>query len=133
MVHECLHGIFFADPAYREASFELWDSLDDEEAAFWRGFFGWMHYDTGNLYLMVNELQAYLLQQPIPQAEGYFRSHRSIPALQSGPAQGAVNAVLARSGGPFRTRAEEARQMLYVAAGISIERLFCLEEAEPEG
>ncbi len=134
MVHECIHGIFFSSEAYREASFRFWEELSEEELAYWELFFGWMSYDLGNLYLLVNELQAYLLQRPAGQAEYYFHNHRAVPAIRTDPARGDLAAeLLEEQGEPFKRRAEEARELLYRTTGIWIDRLYCLEEtATPE-
>lgn len=129
MVHECIHGIFFSSEAYREASFRFWEELSEEELAYWELFFGWMSYDLGNLYLLVNELQAYLLQRPAGQAEYYFHNHRAVPAIRTDPARGDLAAeLLEEQGEPFKRRAEEARELLYRTTGIWIDRLYCLEE-----
>ncbi len=70
--HESTHAIFFADAAYRAFVKETWTRMDKEEKWFWRLYFGWMNYDTGDDYLMANEYQAYLLQQTLKQVEPYF-------------------------------------------------------------
>lgn len=133
MVHECIHGIFFSSEAYREASFRFWEELSERERAYWELFFGWMSYDLGNLYLMVNELQAYLLQRPVEQAEHYFHNHRAVPAIRTDPAQGDLAAeLLEEPGEPFKRQAETARELLYRTTGIWIDRLYCLEEVVPK-
>ena len=133
MIHEGIHGVFFADPGYREQAFGMWETLTENEKRFWLSFFGWMHYDTDNLYLMVNELQAYLLQQPAEQAEYYFRNHRSVPGLRANPYSAeAVTSLVDGDGEPFLRLAVQAGDLFYDATGISIDRFFCLEETAAE-
>lgn len=128
MVHEAIHGIFFSSEAYREAAFRFWEELSEGERTYWELLFSWMSYDTGNLYLTVNELQAYLLQRPAEQAEYYFRNHRAVPAMKANPEKGKSAAeFLEAPGEPFKERAEEARNLLYETTGIWIDRLYCLE------
>ena len=46
--------------------------MSREEKWFWILYFGWMNYDTNSAYLMANEVQAYLIQQPPSKAQEYF-------------------------------------------------------------
>ncbi len=71
-VHEGAHGIFFTSPEFREFVTELWNSLDSRDRAMWRFFFSWYGYDPADEYLMINEFQAYLLQQRASAAPAYF-------------------------------------------------------------
>ena len=128
LTHEGMHGIFFSSAPYRERCFTVWERLSPEMQLYWDRFFRWMSYDSDNLYLVVNELQAYLLQQRTAEAEYYFRNHRSVPGLEAdGKAGDAVRSLLNGSGTPFRDAAEQVRQELYKTTGIWHERFFCLE------
>ncbi|MDX9827913.1 MAG: hypothetical protein RBT73_09225 [Spirochaetia bacterium] len=72
LTHELSHGIFFADSRYRKFCTDLWTGMPAEEQWFWKLYFGWMNYNTASSYLMANEIQAYLVQQPPGRAEEYF-------------------------------------------------------------
>lgn len=72
LTHESSHGLFFADKRYRDFCISLWNGLSKEEKWYWILYFGWMNYDTSSAYLMANEMQAYLIQQPPQKAEEYF-------------------------------------------------------------
>jgi len=75
LTHEGFHGLFFTDPGYREHTARLWDSFAPVEKEFWRVFLRWRGYDPADSYLVQNELQAYLLQQPVFRARAYFNDH----------------------------------------------------------
>ena len=82
LAHETCHGLFYALPAFREGCFALWRELPPEEQSFWRLFLankglldgrsGYDGYDTENLYLTVNEMQAHVLQLQRGEVPGYF-------------------------------------------------------------
>ena len=72
LTHESSHAIFFADEGYRAYCISMWNAMSQEEKWFWVLYFGWMRYDIGSAYLMANEMQAYLIQQPVRKAEEYF-------------------------------------------------------------
>ncbi len=78
--HESSHALFFYDEAYRKLSSELWDSLSTEARTFWKIHFEYRRYDPSNRYLMVNELQAYLVQQSTGRVDSYYRDN-VIPRL----------------------------------------------------
>lgn len=85
LTHECLHGLFFSLPAYREACFRLWESLEEPERRFWELFLDWSGYDTTERTLVVNEFQAYLLQQERERVEPYFKEVMVSRMLHSRP------------------------------------------------
>lgn len=72
LTHESSHAIFFADERYRQYCISLWEGMSQKEKWFWFLYFGWMNYDISSAYLMANEMQAYLIQQPARKAEEYF-------------------------------------------------------------
>lgn len=71
-VHESSHGIYFTSFEYREFVRTLWESLHEEDRDMWRFFLGWYGYDSDEEDLMINEFQAYLMQQSADEAPGYF-------------------------------------------------------------
>lgn len=128
LIHEGMHGIFFTASAYRNEIFSLWEEFSLQMKTYWDQFFRWMSYDADNLYLVVNEVQAYLLQQLTEKAEYYFRNHRSVPALLDDPRDGGIiQDLLGRDDTPFQDAAEKIREKLYAATGIWHDRLFCLD------
>ncbi len=72
LAHESFHGIFFSSAAYREFCQQLWDSLPKAEKKFYTSFLDSLGYDTADPTLVVNEFQAYLMQQPLKYAGPYF-------------------------------------------------------------
>jgi hypothetical protein len=72
LAHESFHGIFFSSEEYRQFCFTLWDSLPTSDRAFYRAFLDSLGYDAADRYLVVNEFQAYLMQQPLDYAASYF-------------------------------------------------------------
>jgi len=72
LAHESFHGIFFSSEAYRDFCMRLWDSLPEAEKAFYESFLDSLGYDSADPTLVVNEFQAYLMQQPLAYAASYF-------------------------------------------------------------
>lgn len=64
ITHECFHGVFFSVSGFREACAKAWSALTAIEREVWLLFFQTGTYDTSNQYLVINEFQAYLFQQP---------------------------------------------------------------------
>ncbi|QQO11426.1 hypothetical protein JFL75_16940 [Breznakiella homolactica] len=72
MVHESFHGIFFIKEDFRDFSLDRWERLDPAARRFISAYFDYNRYDTADTYLMMNELMAYCLQQPVSRAGQYF-------------------------------------------------------------
>gem|GEM_PF-1150784 len=72
--HESSHALFFQDATYRSLAQEMWASLDAASVRFWMVHFGWRRYDTTDRYLMYNEMQAYLVQQPVSSVKAYYET-----------------------------------------------------------
>jgi hypothetical protein len=126
-VHESAHAIFFADPDYRSFARALWSSVDPRERWFWRTYFAWAGYDVGSDYLMGNEFQAYLLQQPVAEAVAYFSKRKSAELLAKHPELKAkLEAYMAEFGGSFAQRAERLEAWLNVKYGVEAGRTFFL-------
>jgi len=130
-VHESTHAIFFCDAEYRAFARGLWSSLDRREKWFWTTYFAWSGYDVGSDYLMGNEFQAYLLQQPTAAAEDYFTKRKSAEFLEKHPEQGeAVAAYMAEFSGRFAQHARELELWLYRRYGIEAGRTLFLGAAK---
>ena len=63
--HEALHGLYFTHPDYQEAARELWQELNAGERLYWHLLLDAVGYDIEYEWLVVNEFQAYLLQQDV--------------------------------------------------------------------
>lgn len=74
MDHESSHALFFQDEEYRKLSASLWSSLGPEATRFWMQHLAWRRYDTRDEYLRINELQAYLVQQPVSSVKTYYEA-----------------------------------------------------------
>ena len=74
LVHEASHGLYFTKPEYREFITSVWQGLPDQDKKLWRFFLGWYGYDPEDEDLMINEFQAYSIQQPADQASEYFNT-----------------------------------------------------------
>jgi hypothetical protein len=72
LVHELSHALFFTDNRYRDLALSLYQNLNDDEKWFLIQYFRWMRYNIDSAYLMANEMQAYLVQQPTQDLEKYF-------------------------------------------------------------
>jgi hypothetical protein len=106
LTHESSHAIFFVDDEYRAFSTGLYASMDRAERWFWILFFGWMHYDTSSPELMANEMQAYLLQQPLKSAGKYFTSTLVGRMLETNPElEESLEAYMEQHGEEFEKKA----------------------------
>lgn len=127
LTHESVHALFFADDDYRRFASDLWSSLDRAEKWFWVLYFDWMHYDVGSPYLMANEFQAYLLQQPVSRVEEYFT--RTLPArvLETNPELGErIRAYMKEFGDRFAVRARELDAWVRAKYGFGAGRTYFL-------
>jgi len=90
LTHESFHGVFFSSAAYREFCQALWDSLPPELASFYERFLDSLGYDITAPTLVVNEFQAYLMQQPLRYAESYFGRFLRLTEGAAGPGSAPV-------------------------------------------
>jgi hypothetical protein len=118
-VHESTHAIFFVDADYRSYARGLWASLGKDEKWFWKTYLGWAGYDVGSDYLMGNEFQAYLLQQPARSAEEYFSKRKAVELLEKHPElQDKVDAYMKQFGLSFAARAAQLEAWLKAKYGV---------------
>jgi hypothetical protein len=123
--------LFFSLPEFRQASFEAWDRLSGQEQEFWKLFFRWVGYDTEDLYLTVNEYQAYLFQQPRSGVRYYFSVLTPSRLISSYPGQASWMQELIRSDPERFTRAFDYLETSLVRiAGVEGGRVIELESAE---
>jgi hypothetical protein len=72
LTHEGFHGLFFIDEDFRNFSRLRWETLSPTARRFILALFASIAYDVKDTGLMINELMAYCLQQPVSQAPRYF-------------------------------------------------------------
>jgi hypothetical protein len=72
LAHESYHGIYFCSKEYQELCARIWKSAPAAERLFMTRLLGALGYDATSRDLVVNEFQAYLLQQPRSMAAAYF-------------------------------------------------------------
>lgn len=129
--HELTHAIFFTDNEYRDFTLRLWNDMDRKEQWFWFLYFGWMNYNIGSSYLMANEMQAYLMQQPVFKAEEYFtktlpkRLYEKYPELEKD-----VTAYMAVYGSQFARKASALESFLKQKYGFSAGKLLVFTAAD---
>lgn len=87
ITHEAYHGLFYEEAGFREDVAAVWNGLSDAERSYWRGLLSYMTYDPADEYLMINEFQAYVLQQPLERARGYLRGVLAPRYARARPAQ----------------------------------------------
>ena len=99
LAHESYHGIFFTVPAYRRLCYSLWDAAEKNERRFMLRLLTYLGYDTGSRELVVNEFQAYLLQQPASMLEAYVRRMEPLmvknPNVSTPPVEDALPGLIA--------------------------------------
>jgi hypothetical protein len=78
--------VFFSSAEYQEFCQALWDSLSPELKSFYETFLDSLGYDISAPTLVVNEFQAYLMQQPLSYAETYFRRFLTLQAREGSAA-----------------------------------------------
>ncbi len=89
ITHEGYHGVFFSSPGYRSAVERIWNGLSEDEKNFWREFLDWKKYNIDDKYLVINEFQAYLMQQRGDRIDSYYKDYiiprmkRSLPSVSS--------------------------------------------------
>jgi hypothetical protein len=84
LAHESYHGIFFCSEEYRELCERLWKAAPASSRLFMRRLLAALDYDPSSHGLVVNEFQAYLLQQPRSAASAYFERVGRLVADEAG-------------------------------------------------
>ena len=131
MVHEGYHGIFFSDSDYRGVAFDIWDGLSDLEREFWREFLLLRNYNINDGYLVVNELQAYLMQVSADRLDAYYWDY-TVPNLAEvvPRTKTLVADLLSEHPDTFHRAALRLEKALRLTAGIGAEDVFCLRRVE---
>ncbi len=125
ITHESTHALFFADKAYRDFATSAWEAVTMEERWFWRLYFGWMNYDTSSEFLMANEFQAYLLQQPVYRVAEYFQKTLPARLLEHHPELAVpIGTYMMKFGDSFGKRAASLESWVKAKYGISAGRAY---------
>lgn len=113
LTHEAFHGVYYEEPAFRAGVSAVWEGLSEVERSYWRELFSYLSYDPTDENLMINEFQAYLLQQPQAEARGYLR-HTLAPRLMAArpDTREEVQRFLAEHPDTFEQSAREADRVL---------------------
>jgi hypothetical protein len=125
LLHEAYHGVFYANQAFRSGVDAQWESLSDAEREFWRRMLSYLTYDPNDSYLMVNEFQAYLLQQSVDRARGYLRGTVA-QRFDARRGDDYVEAFLAEHPRTFERAAQRMDALLFQTAGLEAGDVFCL-------
>ncbi len=73
LTHESFHGLYFTTPQYRQTVAQIWSQLPSACRQQFRNFLAQAHYDVTDSPLVVNEFQAYSLQQYSDGWSDFFR------------------------------------------------------------
>ncbi len=127
ITHEGYHAVFFSSASYREDVQRIWDSLSDEEHSFWLVFLSWKGYNIQDPYLVVNEFQAYLMQQKLENVDSYYKNY-IIPKLrQYFPEKTAeIDIFLEKYPDHFLRNAEKMQKAVSKVKGITAGELYCV-------
>ncbi|NCN04577.1 MAG: hypothetical protein GW949_02990 [Spirochaetales bacterium] len=72
LTHEGLHGLYYMNPKLVAQAQAEWQNLSSDVRTYLTRYFGYLQYETQDLYLMENEFQAYMLQQPLQEVRWVF-------------------------------------------------------------
>lgn len=135
LTHEAMHGVYYQEPEFVRRVEEYWtDTLSEDEREFWRGFLSWMSYSPDDEYLMVNEFQAYLLQQEEIAVRWYFRSRIAGRLTASGgrwPEY--VATFMAAHPDTFERAGAAVNQAIFEVAGLVGGDPYCIVPVGAEG
>ena len=127
LTHEAFHGIYFTHPDYRAEIRAIWDGLDPEERQFWRLFLGSQDYNTEDRYLVVNEFEAYLMQQPLQAVDARYSGWAAGYVARRFPSQApALERMIHDRPEIFLDTAKRVDAAVFRAAGVHAGELVTL-------
>ncbi|MCX7786465.1 MAG: hypothetical protein N2442_02065, partial [Spirochaetes bacterium] len=119
LTHEAFHGVYYASKPFQEFVASLWKGLSSDERKFWLYLLSWMQYDSSDSYLVVNEFQAYLLQQPPNMVDRYFKETMVQRVLEKNPeTEGFFKEVFEKHPDMFSKPAQRLQDFLGKELGI---------------
>jgi len=127
LTHEAFHGIYFTHPDYRAAVHTVWDHIAPEEKQFWRLLLGSQDYNTEDRYLVINEFQAYLMQQPLQAVDARYRGWAVRYVENRFPSQApTLTRMMQQQPETFLDTAKRLDAAVYRAAGVRAGELVTL-------
>lgn len=127
ITHEGYHGVFFSSPLYRKQVQLVWDALSPVEKKFWTEFLDWKKYNIKDQYLVVNEFQAYLMQQKLARVESYYKNYIIPKLIHSVPGdKREIDALLHAYPDHFIKSAEQVNAYVSRIKGITAGELRCV-------
>lgn len=131
MTHEGYHGFYFASREYRDGVHRIWEGLSEDERQFWKIFLDWKWYNTEDEELVINELQAYLMQQHLSYVDTYFKEYTIPRFLRRYPEYNEkAEYFLAQYPEHFTATAQKIEDLARRVAGIGSGDLLCLRRGE---
>ena len=127
LTHEGYHGIYFTHPDYRNSVHEVWNSLPAQQQDFWKIYLGVRGYDAKDDYLVINEFQAYLMQQRLSDVNRYYLG-QGLSGLDTNPAfkKAGLGQYIKAHPDMFRSAAARIQQGVHAAAGVYAGELVSL-------
>jgi hypothetical protein len=133
ITHEAYHGVFYEEEAFRDGVTEIWTGLSEAERSYWRGLLSYMTYDPADEYLMINEFQAYLMQQPLDRVRGYLRGVLAPRFANARPARRQeIERFLAEHPDSFVRAARAVEELLSVFSPLAPGDVLLLRPADGE-
>ena len=133
ITHEAYHGVFYEEEGFRDGVTEIWNGLSEAERSYWRGLLAYMTYDPADEYLMINEFQAYLMQQPTERVRGYLRGVLAPRFAGARPARGQeIERFLAEHPDSFIRAARAVEELLSVYSPLAPGDVLLLRPADGE-
>ncbi len=126
--HEAMHGVFYANPSFADFIEDFWhQEMNQQQREFWRIFMQYMHYSPQDEYLVINELQAYLLQYPHRVNQWYFAERVRSRLTNSMPAyKPQIDAFYQAYPDFFTASSWQFNQKLFTTSGIIGGDVRCL-------
>lgn len=130
ITHEGYHGLYFASQEYRQEVKSIWDNLSGDEQEFWKIFLDWKLYEVRDTDLVMNEFQAYLMQQHLSYVDTYFKEYTIPRFVRRFPEFGEKAEIfLRRYPDHFMSSAEKIQAVSESLAGITAGDLVCIRES----
>jgi hypothetical protein len=127
VTHEAYHGVFYSDQEYVDGVAEIWNGLSEPERRFWALLLDGMQYDVTDTYLVVNEFQAYLLQQSVANARWYFEVRSADRLRRWKPGEAAwVDNFLVEYRGALPEQVRGVNALLFAESGLVAGDVTCL-------
>ncbi len=127
LTHEGYHGIYFTHPGYRDAVHRIWNALPAQQQKFFRIFLGRREYNAKDDYLVINEFQAYLMQQRVDEVKKYYRG-RVLASLSKDLdfKNAALGEYVKAHPDMFVSMARSVQDAVHAAAGVNAGELVAL-------